>query len=203
MKEPHTRQMYLFDADEKELDYRQLEVLSALSEDAKSTYSFQGLRRKLRFHQEMLSRTLSRLEEHELVERTNDGYRIINPNKGAFRVGYIAKATPIETQVVTAYLPREVNVSLVLNKLKGRWFREFRWLGYSETQNGLVLSWITDDGHIQIRANIIKNILTISALYESKIDQERATRSTFELFDFINRSTRQISLPTEPISAAA
>ena len=203
MNEPHTRQKYLFDADEKELDYRQLEVLSTLSEDATGTYSFQGLRRKLRFHQEILSRTLSRLEEQELVERTNDGYRIINPSKGAFRFEYITKATPIETQLVTAYLPREVNVSLILNKLKGRWFREFRWLGYSETQNGLVLSWITDDGHIQIRANIIKNILTISALYESKIDQERAARSAFELFDFINRSTRQISLPAEPVSAAA
>ncbi|MGB6679693.1 MAG: hypothetical protein WBF08_00035 [Candidatus Bathyarchaeia archaeon] len=203
MNKPHTRQMYLFDADEKDLDYRQVEVLSALSEDAKGTYSFQGLRRKLRFHQEMLSRTLSRLEEQELVERTNDGYRIINSNKGALRFGYITKATPIETQVVTAYLPREVNVSLVLNKLKGRWFREFRWLGYSETQNGLVLSWITDDGYIQIRANIIKNILTISALYESKIEQERAAKSAFELFDFINRSTRQISLPKEPVSAAA
>jgi DNA-binding MarR family transcriptional regulator len=53
----------------EDLDHRQREVLSALSEDQKTTYSFQGLRRKLVFHQELLSRTLDRLEEENLVEK--------------------------------------------------------------------------------------------------------------------------------------
>jgi DNA-binding Lrp family transcriptional regulator len=96
----------------EDLDYRQREVLSALSEDQKATYSFQGLRRKLGFHQEMLSRTLDRLEEENLVEKTHDGYRI-NAKVSAPHFDYVAEVTPIETQVVTAHLPIRTDVSVV------------------------------------------------------------------------------------------
>jgi len=182
--------LYSVDVDEDGLDPRQLEVLSALSEDKNAIYTFQGLRRKLGLHQEILSRTLDRLEEQDLVEKTSDGYRI-NRNKNEFHFGYVTEALPIETKAVTAHFPCDVNVSFILKMLKGKWFREFRWLGYAETPSGLALSWITDDGQIQLRAKILKNTLTISALYESKDDQEKATVSAFELFDFVNRVTRQ------------
>jgi DNA-binding MarR family transcriptional regulator len=172
------------------LDYRQREVLSALSEDQKATYSFQGLRRKLGLHQEMLSRTLDRLEEENLVEKTHDGYRI-SAKVNAPHLDYV-EVTPIETQVVTAHLPLKTDVSIVLNTLKGRWFADFRWLGYSQTSSGAALSWITEDGRIQLRAKILTNTLQINALYQSRKDEERAIRSAFELFDFV---TRQNSLP--------
>ena len=175
----------------EDLDYRQREVLSALSEDQKATYSFQGLRRKLGFHQEMLSRTLDRLEEENLVEKTNDGYRI-NVRVNTPHLDYVAEVTPIETQVVTAHLPLKTDVSIVLNTLKGRWFADFRWLGYSQTPSGAALSWITEDGRIQLRAKIFRNTLQINALYRSRSDEERAIRSAFELFDFI---TKENSLP--------
>jgi DNA-binding MarR family transcriptional regulator len=173
------------------LDYRQREVLSALSEDQKATYSFQGLRRKLGFHQEMLSRTLDRLEEEKLVEKTHDGYRI-NTKVNTADSDYVAEVTPIETQVVTAHLPLKTDVNIILNTLKGRWFADFRWLGYSQTPSGATLSWITEDGRIQLRAKIFRGILTINALYPSRTDEERAIRSAFELFDFV---TRQNPLP--------
>jgi len=184
------------DADHEGLDCRQLEVLRVLTEDDDVTYSFQGLRRKLGLHQEVLSRTLDRLEDQDLVVRTNDGYRI-NPNKDAFRFGYVTEATPIETKVVTACLPCDVNVSFVLNVLKGKWFGELRWLGYSNTPSGLGLNWITEDGRIQLRTKILKKTLTINVLYGSKTDQERATISAYELFDFITRITKQKSIPLQ------
>jgi len=174
------------DEDGEALDLRQREVLSALAEDADAIYTFQGLRRKLGLHQEMLSRTLERLEEQNLIERTSDGYRI-GANKDEFQFGYGAEATLIETQVVTAHLPGRVNVELTLNTLKGRWFHEFRWLAYSETASGLILRWITEDGRIQLRASISQGALSISALYKSSMDEERATRSALEIFDFIVR----------------
>ena len=175
----------------EDLDYRQREVLSALSEDQKATYSFQGLRRKLGFHQEMLSRTLDRLEEENLVEKTHDGYRI-NAKVNTPHMDYVTEVTPIEAQVVTAHLPIRTDVSVVLNTLKGRWFADFRWLGYSQTPSGAALSWITEDGRIQLRAKIFRNTLSINVLYRSRTDEERAIRSAFELFDFV---TKQNSLP--------
>jgi DNA-binding transcriptional ArsR family regulator len=176
-------------------DCRQLEVLSALSQEENATYSFQGLRRKLGLHQEMLSRTLDRLEEQDLVERMDDGYRINSKENLGFN--YSIETAPTETEVVTACLPSSVNVSFVLSALKGRWFHEFRWLGYSQTSSGLTLSWITDDGRIELRTKISENTLTISALYRVKTDQERATTSALELFDLVSRATKQNSISRE------
>jgi len=191
LSESVTFQLCGLDPERQSLDFRQREVLSALSEDSKAVYSFQGLRRKLGFHQEILSRTLDRLEDQNLVEKTSDGYRI-NSDKDADQFGYVAEGPAIESHVVTAHLPREADVTLILNTLKGRWFGEFRWLGYSEIPSGLVLSWITDDGRVQLRAKISGDTLVISALYRSGTDAERAAMSAFELFDFL---TRQNSLP--------
>jgi len=186
-----TLQLCGLDPERESLDFRQREVLSALSEDSKAVYSFQGLRRKLGLHQEILSRTLDRLEEQNLVEKTSDGYRI-NSDKDADQFGYVTEGPATESHVVTAHLSGEADVTLILNTLKGRWFGEFRWLGYSEIPSGLVLSWITDDGRVQLRAKISGDTLVISALYRSGTDADRATMSAFELFDFL---TRQNSLP--------
>jgi hypothetical protein len=186
-------QLYDSDTDEEELDSRQLEVLGALSECESATYSFQGLRRRLGFHQEMLSRTLDRLEDQHLVVKTNDGYRI-NP-EATFHLGYDFEITPIETQVVEATLPAEIEVSFLLKTLRGRWFRELRWLGYSEAHSGLTLSWITEDGRIQLRVKMLKSKLAISTLCRSEKDRERAIKSAFELFDFVTRVAGKSQIP--------
>jgi DNA-binding transcriptional ArsR family regulator len=176
---------------DQELDHRQREVLSALSEEQKATYSFQGLRRKLGLHQEMLSRTLDRLEEQDLVERTEDGYRI-SFDRRASRLGN-AGSSSIETRVVTAYLPHQVDQSLILRSLKGRWFSEFRWLGYSVTPSGLTMSWISDDGRVQLRAKLLDNTLMIDAIYGSAAEKDRAMNSAFELFDLFTDRTSAMS----------
>jgi len=191
MNELDLFQLCGFDEDEQDLDFRQREVLSALSEDVNTIYSFQGLRRKLGLHQEMLSRTLERLEEQDLIERTSDGYRI-STSKDESQFGHAAEARPIERQVVTAHLPGRMDVDLTLDTLKGRWFHEFRWLGYSEMASGLILHWITEDGRIQLRADVSEGALSISALYRTSMDEERAIRSALEIFDFI---VRQNTLP--------
>jgi hypothetical protein len=139
----------------------------------------------------MLSRTLERLEEQDLIERTSDGYRI-STSKDESQFGHTAEARPIERQVVTAHLPGRMDVDVTLDTLKGRWFHEFRWLGYSETASGLTLHWITEDGRIQLRADVSKGALSISALYRTSMDEERAIRSALEIFDFI---VRQNTLP--------
>lgn len=173
--------------DEEGLDHRQREVLSALSEDRNATYSFQGLRRKLGLHQEMLSRTLDRLEEQDLIERTEDGYRI-GLERRTSRPG-VAGETSIETRVVAASLPIETDPILVLERLKGRWFGEFRWLGYSVTSSNLTMKWISDDGRIQLRAKLHKNALTIDAVHSSGIEENRAMSSAFELFELVTSRT--------------
>src|SRR5438445_11954736 len=52
------------------------EVLEFLSQDPSTQLAFQGLRRRRGSHPEQLSRALPRLAQHELVERTELGYRV-------------------------------------------------------------------------------------------------------------------------------
>lgn len=166
---------------DEELDSRQREVLLALSKQ-KATCSFQGLRRKLGLHQEILSRTLDRLEERELVERTADGYRT-NFEKPVLWLGDHAGSAPVKTRTITASLPREVDVSFILRNLKGRWFGEYRWLGYSQTPSVVTMSWISEDGRIELQARLLRSTLTIDAVCGSEAERQRAIRSAFELFD--------------------
>jgi hypothetical protein len=180
--------------DEYELDSRQREVLGAMSQDTGATYSFQGLRRKLGLHQEMLSRTLDRLEDQELVQRTQDGYRL-SPRSQATQFGYDVVTRTFETKVVTAYLPTKVDFTVMLGKMRGRWFKEFRWLGYSMGRDGLSLNWITDDGRIQLRARVHHQTLVISALYGNRAEHERATKAAFDLFDFVSRASGEMLEP--------
>jgi hypothetical protein len=176
---------------DEELDYRQRGVLSALSEEQKATYSFQGLRRKLGLHQEMLSRTLDRLVQQHVVERTQDGYRIAL-DKRTSRFEHVG-TVPTETRALTAHLPHELDPNRILSGLKGRWFGEFRWLGYSATSSSLTMSWMSDDGRVQLRAKLLNNTLIIDAIYGSVTERDQAMRSAFELFDLITDRTVAMS----------
>jgi hypothetical protein len=183
-----------FDVDDYDLDSRQREVLGTMSQDSDAVYSFQGLRRKLGYHQEMLSRTLDRLEEQDLVQHTTDGYRL-STRTGFGQLGFETSTRTFEANVVTAYLPARVDFTVVLGKLRGKWFKEFRWLGYSQTRGGLTLNWITDDGQIQLRARIQNQTLVVSAIFSRDEDHERATKSAFDLFDFVSRASGEVQQP--------
>src|SRR6266702_4257168 len=52
-------------------------VMEMLSAESDSTYTFQGLKRRLGLHQEKLTRILRRLEDDNLVAKTEEGYRTL------------------------------------------------------------------------------------------------------------------------------
>src|SRR5438105_11037496 len=72
-----------------ELDVRpnDSKVLDVLSEN-NSNYTFRGIMRKLGMHQESLSRSLQRLHDLDLIEKSQLGYKL--SEKGAF----LAKEDP-------------------------------------------------------------------------------------------------------------
>ena len=49
--------------------------------------------------------------------------------------------------------------------LKGKWFGFLRWFGISKNDQGVTLKWITEDGAIQIAANIQGTALNIEAKF--------------------------------------
>src|SRR5713101_8342301 len=63
-------------SDEIELTPRDSNILQAIQEEGLTVFAFDGLKRLLGVHQEMLSRVLDRLEDEGLLEKVSEGYRL-------------------------------------------------------------------------------------------------------------------------------
>lgn len=176
--------------DETELDEREREVLKFLSSEQNSYYSFQGLRRRLGFHQETLTRTLKRLEEAHAIERSPQGYKLRgNGESYSFNV---RTNQPLPKPIIEAYLPSQVDVTVLFQKLRGRWFSNFRWLGYSRDGEQLSMSWISEDGQMQLQARIGSGKIIIAADPLVSNDESDHIAAAYQLFDHVSKIAEEI-----------
>ena len=140
-------------------------VLSILNQDHDlndSQYSFNGLVRKLGIHQQSLARSLHRLESAGLVEKTDYGYKLtknldsILVKKSRIDLENLSKSmshqyTKFE-QIIQLFIPTNVKVEDVVNKLLGKWFGTLRWIGIVEGDGGYVLQWASSDKyHVNLK----------------------------------------------------
>ncbi len=148
------------------------EVLNFLASEELTNFTFDGLQRSLHLHPETLSRSLNRLEEAGIVERSPQGYHTKRRLHGPQPVGL--QAPEMHTvQIAQTLLPAYTNPDSLLLAVEGRWFGRLRWLGHSMSQNNLTLKWITEDGNIQLHAKLEESALTINARLrtESSLDE--------------------------------
>jgi DNA-binding transcriptional ArsR family regulator len=186
--------------EETEFDDRELEVLRFLSNEQNAHYSFQGLRRRLGLHQETLTRTLKRLEDAHAIERSPDGYSL---KSSVARYSFNVQTTqPVPKPIIDAYLPSEIDVTILFQKLRGRWFSNFRWLGYSRDGEQLAMTWISEDGQIELQAKIMGGKITIAA--DSLVNTQNSghVAAAYQLFDHVSKIAeeivrRQNQTPTE------
>jgi hypothetical protein len=71
--------------------------------------------------------------------------------------------------------------------LKGKWFGVLRWLGISENNQGITLKWITEDGGIQIAANIQGTALNIEAKFLTNNNLNLALKASYQLMANIGK----------------
>jgi len=186
--------------EELDLDDREREVLKLLSSEQNAHFSFQGLRRRLGLHQETLTRTLKRLEEARAIERSSEGYKL----RGATSSYSFAIQTsqPPAKPLIDAYLPSQVDVSVLFQKLRGRWFSNFRWLGYSHDGNRLSMSWISEDGRMQLQARINAGKITIGADSYSHQSESEQISAAYQLFDHITKVAEEMVQNASPAPVA-
>lgn len=176
--------------DEFDPDDREREVLKLLSSEQNAHFSFQGLRRKLGFHQETLTRTLKRLEEARVIERSPEGYKLKGTGNGyTFTV---QTNQTLAKPIIDAYLPSQVDVTVLFQKLRGRWFGNFRWLGYSHDGNQLSMSWISEDGRLQLQARISGGKITIGADSYTNQNESEQIAAAYQLFDHITKVAEEM-----------
>jgi DNA-binding Lrp family transcriptional regulator len=167
------------------LSERDVGVLTLVDEEDLTTFTFDGLKRRLGLHPETLSRILSRLEEEGIVKKTGEGYEV-TPKITKLQLS----PTRREAQTVSllqTFLPSNMLIQNLLSELKGRWFGVLRWLGMSETSEGVTLKWITEDGSIQIAASISGTSLNIDAKFLISNNLDLALKAAYQLIAHIGK----------------
>src|SRR5437867_10773180 len=171
--------------DKIDLTPRDSNILHAIQEEGLTVFAFDGLKRLLGVHQEMLSRVLDRLEDEGLLEKVSEGYRLTE--RGNRQVAHPLSSTQPRIPIVQSLLPHDVDVQRIIAGLKGRWFGSLRWLGYSQTDEGLILKWITEEDSIQIDAKFTENYLSIDAKVGEEKDVSQAVKASHQLMGHISR----------------
>ncbi len=152
-----------------------------------ATYTFQGMKRRLGLHQEKLTRILKRLEDDNLVLKTEEGYRVLgNPRK---TTRHLVEGAP----VIRGQLPPGMDSPALLTKVKGRWFKNFRWLGYSNGNDEQSLYWITEDNRFQVRIQLSPTQILVWSQPTEEKETASAIAAGYELFDRISRMLPEIS----------
>jgi DNA-binding Lrp family transcriptional regulator len=167
------------------LSERDADVLSLVDEEDLTTFTFDGLKRRLCLHPETLSRILNRLEEEGIVKKTREGYKV-TPKLTKLKLSPTCRETQTVSLLQT-YLPSNMLIQHLISELKGKWFGILRWLGMSETSEGVTLKWLTEDGGIQIAASISGYSLNIDAKFLTSNNLDLALKAVYQLMANIGK----------------
>ena len=170
---------------EYSLSERDADVLALIETEDLAIFTFEGLKRRTGLHSETLSRILSRLEQEGIVKKEREGYRV-TPKITELRLRPPRKETPTATLIQT-YLPSDLMTQKLILNLKGKWFGPLRWFGISENNQGVTLKWITEDGSIQIAANIQGSALNIEAKFLTNNNLDHALKASYQLMSLIGK----------------
>lgn len=168
------------------LSERDADVVSLLSQEALTRFTFDGLKRRLGLHPETLSRILSRLEQEGIVEKGPGGYKVTS-RINQFPTLHAVGSNELRMPLLQTLVPSNVSTEQLTQNLKGKWFGLLRWLGSTEGEEGITLKWITEDGGIQVNANILTPALTIEAKFLRDKDVDMALKASYQLMTYIGR----------------
>jgi DNA-binding HxlR family transcriptional regulator len=167
------------------LSERDADVLALIETEDLAIFTFDGLKRRTGLHSETLSRILNRLEQEGIVRKEAEGYRV-TPKITQLKLHQPRKekqATPL----IQTFLPSDLHTQQLILSLKGKWFGVLRWLGISENNQGITLKWITEDGGIQIAANIQGTALNIEAKFLTNNNLNLALKASYQLMTNIGK----------------
>ena len=170
---------------EYDLSGRDADILALIETEDLTIFTFDGLKRRTGLHPETLSRILARLEEEGIVKKEHEGYRV-TPKITKLKLNQTRNEEPA-TPLIQTFLPSDLMTQHLILSLRGKWFGMLRWLGISENNRGVTLKWITEDGGIQIAANIQGTSLNIEAKFLTNNDLNLALKASYQLMANIGK----------------
>ncbi len=184
-----------------------LQALRASFDEADSGHiSFQGIKRKLGMHQETLSRSLQRLERDGFVVKETKEYAI--SQKGEQIISRRSKIAPDHSEaysipILRTMLPLDTDPSSLEASLSHKWFGNLRWFGSSRSEDGSILTWITQDGKMRLNTKISDGYITIECEAISATAMSEAVKAAYAIFHQVSEAVRQSALRVRPDSYRA
>jgi DNA-binding transcriptional regulator YhcF (GntR family) len=167
------------------LSERDVDVLALIEKEDLSLFTFDGLKRRTGLHPETLSRILTRLEDEGIIKKEPQGYRV-TPKITTLKL-QTPQCEEATTPLIQTFLPSDLMTEQLIGQLRGKWFGVLRWLGISENSRGVTLKWVTEDGGIQIAANIQGSALNIEAKFLTSSNLNLALKASYQLMANIGK----------------
>jgi len=162
-------------------------ILSLLNQHTGTYFSFKGLMRKLNLHQQSLTRSLNRLEEFGLIQRSDNGYKLNKSVQNFARSEPDKRKQSEYKQLLQTYIPTGIYTDEIVRVLNGRWFSKIRWIGLMKSEIGYMLQWISEDSTFQINVRIIWDHIIIETNAISDEDKIEAMVGSCKIFEQITK----------------
>ena len=135
-------------------------------ENTIATFTFNGLKVRSNLHQEILSRSLKRLKELELVDKNKTGYNL--NKKGKLLFSELKKILDEKrnnqtkyTQIIQLSVPFQIPNQQIVQNLSGKYFGSLRWIGMIQNIRGYQLKWKDIEDFMEIILHLSNNNIII------------------------------------------
>lgn len=135
--------------------------------------------KKLKMHQQSLSRALKRLEYLGIIEKTNAGYKL-NKSSNSYSINnFNYKYDTMGTNFVSIAqisLPNSIDLKIIFNNMEGKWFDNLRWIGTRDNKDGKILVWafyINELNNFEMNMSLNYITKSINIKTNAKSEQEK------------------------------
>lgn len=174
-------------------------------ENTIATFTFNGLKIRSNLHQEILSRSLKRLKELGLIDKTKLGYNF--NKKGKFIFSKLKSVLNEERnnqtkyiQIIHASVPFQISNQQIVEKLAGKYFGSLRWIGMVQNIKGYQLKWKDIENFIEIVVYLSNNNIIIETNDDNLLNISKAFSYSTRIIESIGNIGMKNNLFIYPIN---
>ena len=179
------------DLRQTDIDILKILIENKKDENTVSIFSFNGLKIGLGIHQEILSRSLKRLKELEMIEKTKLGYKATeNGEIIFFKINKILNNKQNNqikyTQILQVSIPFKIVNQKLVENIAGKWFENLRWIGMIQNITGYQLKWKDLEDLIEILVHISNNNIIIETNDNNTLHISKAFSYSTKILEWIS-----------------
>jgi DNA-binding Lrp family transcriptional regulator len=174
-------------------------------ENTIATFTFNGLKIRSNLHQEILSRSLKRLKELGLINKTKFGYNFNKKEKFIFPKlkSILNEKRNNQTkyiQIIHVTVPFQISNEQLIQQLVGKYFGSLKWIGIIQTIKGYQLKWQAIENFIEIVVYLSNNNIIIGTNDDNPLNISKAFSYSTRIIESIGNIGIKNNLFIYPIN---